>query len=68
MLHSELDDERKSAADEMNGKGVRSVWLTHRGTGRVLLRLVTVAAGGLRGAGRSSRGAHQMEHMVLILL
>lgn len=42
--------------------------LTHRGTGRALPRLVIVAAGGLRGAGRSPRRAHQMEHVVLVLL
>jgi len=47
---------------------VVSAWLTHRGTSRVLLRLVTAAAGGLWGAGGGSGGAHQMEHVVLILL
>lgn len=42
--------------------------LTHRGATWVLLRFATVAAAGLGGAGWGSRGTHQVEHMVLVLL
>lgn len=42
--------------------------LTHRRAGGVLLRSATVAATGLWGAGRRSRGTHQVEHVVLVLL
>lgn len=41
---------------------------THRGSDGALLGLITATADRLRGAGRRSGGAHQMEHVVLVLL